>query len=64
MMAGVTVRIPGTAGIIEAKQALMAQAVAHQFNLVTALPAAAPDLLVRKPSAGDRGKPLETARLA
>jgi hypothetical protein len=59
-MAGVSVKIPGTAGIIEAKAALMAQAVQHQWNIVTA----APEEKVRRPSAGDLGKRLETARLA
>ena len=63
-MAGVAVNIPGTAGIVEAKAALMAQAVERQFNIVTASPTAAPDLLVRKPSAGDLGRRLQTARLA
>jgi Asp/Glu/hydantoin racemase len=59
-MAGVRVTIPGVAGIVEAKAALMAQAVAHQFNIVTA----APEQKVRQPSAGDIGKRLQTARLA
>src|ERR1700682_5384777 len=54
-MGGVAVYIPGTAGIVEAKAALMAQAVQHQFNIATTLPAAAPDLLVRNRSAGDLG---------
>jgi hypothetical protein len=62
-MAGVAIRLPGVAGIIEAMAALMAQAVAHQFNVVTAAPAA-PNDTVRKPSAGDLGKTLQTARLA
>lgn len=63
-MANVQIKIPGVAGIIEAKQALMAQAVAHQFSLITDAPPAAPEQKVRQPSAGDVGKPLQTARLA
>jgi hypothetical protein len=59
-MAGFPVRIPGQAGIIEAKAARMAQAVQHQWNIVTA----APEEKVRWPSAGDLGKRLQTARPA
>jgi hypothetical protein len=62
-MAGVTVRIPGQANIIETKAALMSPAVAHQFSVITGAPAA-PNDKVRKPSAGDIGKRLQTARLA
>jgi hypothetical protein len=58
MMAGI--RIPGTAGVIEARQAQLAQVVAEQFNIVTAAPQAKP----RRASAGDLGKRLTTARLA
>jgi hypothetical protein len=47
-MAGVTVRIPGQANIIETKAALMSQAVAHQFSVITGAPAA-PNDKVRKP---------------
>jgi hypothetical protein len=49
------VNIPGTAGIVEAKAALMAQAVQHQWNIVTA----APEKEGRWPSAGDLGKRLQ-----
>lgn len=59
-MAGFTVKLPGQAGIIEAKATLMAQAVAHQLNIVTATP----EEKVHQPSAGDIGKRLQTARLA
>jgi len=59
-MAGFSVRIPGQTNIVETKAAMLAQAVAHQFNIVTA----APEEKVRWPSAGDLGKRLETARLA
>jgi hypothetical protein len=48
------------AGVVEAKAALMAQAVQQQWNIVTA----APEEKVRWPSAGDPGKRLQTARLA
>jgi hypothetical protein len=58
-MAGITVQIPGTANVIEARQQLMNQAVAEQFNIFSP----APDTKVRGPSAGDLGKPLTTARL-
>lgn len=66
MMAGVTVTIPGIAAIDEAKQALMAQAVAEQFNIVTANPPAStdPNDQLRRPSVGDLGRPLQTVRLA
>jgi hypothetical protein len=47
------------AGWIEAKKARLATAVQHQFNIVTA----APQAKVRRPSAGDLGKRLQTARL-
>jgi hypothetical protein len=59
-MAGVAVNIPGTAGIVEAKATLMAQAVQQQWNIATA----APEEKVRWPSAGDLGKRLQSARLA
>jgi hypothetical protein len=62
-MAGFTIRIPGQANLVETKAATLAQAVAHQFNLVTATPAT-PNDKVRRPSAGDLGRPLQTARLA
>jgi hypothetical protein len=62
-MAGFSVRIPGTAGIIEAKRALMAQAVPHQFNIVTALPAAGPDLLVPTDDCAHTAKAQGTVRL-
>jgi hypothetical protein len=59
MMAGARIKIPGAAGIIEAKKALAA-AVQFHFNAATA----PPDQKVRRPSAGDLGKRLTTARLA
>jgi hypothetical protein len=62
-MAAVTVRVPGQAGIIEAKQAFLEQAVAHQFNTVTATPTD-PNDKARRPSVGDLGARLTTARLA
>jgi hypothetical protein len=60
-MAGITVQIPGTANLIESRQALMNQAIAEQFNIVTATPS--PDAKVRPPSASNLGRPLTTARL-
>jgi hypothetical protein len=59
-MAGVNVTIPGVAGTVEAKAALMDQAVRHHWNVITA----APEQRVRRPAAGDLGTPLQTARLA
>jgi hypothetical protein len=59
-MAGVKVTIPGVAGMIEHRQAVMAQAVAQSYDAVTAAIEAKP----RRPSAGDLGKRLTTARLA
>jgi hypothetical protein len=53
------VRIPGKAGIIEARKARFAAAVAHQFNVITA----PPKKKIRRPGAGDLGKRLQTARL-
>ena len=47
-MLGVSVKIPGTAGIVEAKKARLAAAVEHQFNIVTAAP--------RKAPPGERGR--------
>jgi hypothetical protein len=55
-----SIRIPGTAGVIEARKAQLAATVAHHFALVTATPQEKP----RRPSAGDAGKRLATARLA
>jgi hypothetical protein len=59
-MAGVAVYIPGTAGIVDAKAARLAQAVQYHWIVATAPPAKQ----VRWPSAGDLGKRLQTARLA
>jgi hypothetical protein len=56
----VPLKIPGQAGIVEAKKARLAAAVQWQWNVVTATPQAKP----RRPSAGDLGKRLQTARLA
>ena len=56
-MAGI--KIPGTAGIVEAKKALMAAAVQHQWNVYTATPQATQ----RRAGAGDLGR-LQTVRLA
>jgi hypothetical protein len=55
-MAGV--KIPGT-GTVEAKAARIAQAVQHHWNIATA----PPTKKIRRPSAGDIGKRLQTARL-
>jgi hypothetical protein len=57
-MAGVRIKIPGTAGIVEAKAARIAQAVQWHWNIATAPPAKK----IRWPSAGDF-KRLQTARL-
>ena len=59
-MAGVRIKIPGPAGTVEAKAARIAQAIQHHWNVVTATPQAKPP---RRPSAGDLGKRLQTARL-
>ncbi len=59
-MASVRVQIPGRADTVQAKAALMAQVVQHQWNVVTATPQAKP----RRPSASNIGRPLTTARLA
>jgi hypothetical protein len=59
-MAGVRIKIPGTAGIVEAKAARIAQAVCQSWQIVTAKP----KKKVRWPSAGDLGRRLQTARLA
>ena len=59
-MAGVSVKIPGTAGIVEAKAAQLAAAVQFHWDVATA----PPEKKVRWPSAGDLGKRLQTARLA
>jgi hypothetical protein len=53
-MAGVPAKIPGTAGIVEAKAARVAQAVQWHWNVATA----PPERKVRWPSAGDLGKPI------
>jgi hypothetical protein len=58
-MAPVRIKIPGTAGIVEAKKARMDRAVRQAWNAVTATPGQK----VRKPSAGNLGKRLQTARL-
>jgi hypothetical protein len=58
-MAGVRIKIPGTAGTVEAKAARIAQAVQYHWNVATAKP----EKKVRWPSAGDLGKRLQTARL-
>jgi hypothetical protein len=58
-----SVQIPGTANVIEARQQLMNQAIAEQFNIVTATPAGNPDTVLRPPSASNLGRPLTTARL-
>jgi hypothetical protein len=55
----IRITIPGTAGIVEAKKALMAAAVQWHWNVATAPPVKK----VRWPSAGDLGKRLQTARL-
>jgi hypothetical protein len=55
MMPSATIKIPGQAGIIEARKALLAQAVQVSWNAVKAEP--------RRQSAGDLGKRLQTARL-
>jgi hypothetical protein len=59
-MASVKITIPGTAGIVESKKARLAAAVQWQWNVATA----PPEKKVRRPSAGDLGKRLTTARLA
>jgi hypothetical protein len=50
---------PGTAGIVEAKEARLAAAVQWHWNLATA----PPEKKVRRPSAGDLGRRLSTVRL-
>lgn len=62
-MAGI--RLPGAAGTIESRKQLMAQVVAQHFAIATAQPAPTATLeqKVRRPSAGDLGKRLTTARL-
>jgi hypothetical protein len=59
-MAGIPLKIPGTANIAEGNAAQMAAAIQWSFNTVTAPPIKP----VRWPSAGDLGKRLQTARLA
>jgi hypothetical protein len=59
-MAGVKITIPGVGGQIEAKKARIDAAVKWQRNLATA----SPEKKVRRPSAGNLGKRLTTARLA
>jgi len=56
----VPLKIPGPAGIVEAKAARIAQAVQYHWNVATA----PPTKKVGWPSAGDLGKRLRTARLA
>jgi hypothetical protein len=56
-----SIKIPGAAGVIEAKAARLNQIVAEQFDIVNATPQ--PEQKVRRPSAGDLGRPLTTARL-
>jgi hypothetical protein len=58
-MASVRVKIPGIGGQIEAKKARIDAAVKWHWNLATA----PPEKIVRRPSAGDLGKRLQTARL-
>jgi hypothetical protein len=58
-MAPVRIKIAGTAGVVEAKKARMAQAVRQSWNIVTATPAQKV-----RPTAGNLGKRLQTARLA
>jgi hypothetical protein len=64
-MAGVQVTIPGQAGVLESRQALMNQAIAEQFNIFSPppVPNGTPDARVRQPSARDLGRPLTTTRL-
>jgi hypothetical protein len=61
MAADVTVSIPGTIGMFEAKAAQLAAAVEWHFNMAT-LPTAQPT--PRRPATGDLARPLQTARLA
>jgi hypothetical protein len=56
---GQGIKIAGTAGIVESKKARMDRAVRQAWNIVTATPAK----IQRKPSAGNLGKRLQTARL-
>jgi hypothetical protein len=58
-MAGVRVTIPGVGGQIEARKARIDAAVKFHWNLATVKP----EKKVRRPSAGDLGKRLTTARL-
>jgi hypothetical protein len=60
MMAGVKITIPGVGGQIEAKKARIDAAVKFHWNLATATP----EKKVRRPSAGDLGKRLETTPLS
>jgi hypothetical protein len=57
LMAGVGIRIPGQAGLAQARKARMAAAIRWQWNVATA----PPEKKIRWPSAGDLGKRLTTA---
>jgi hypothetical protein len=68
---GISLKIPGTAGIVEKRQALLPQSVLDQFaNLAMAVPIPAtlsPDAnadKLRRPSVGDLGKRLTPIGLA
>jgi hypothetical protein len=86
-MAGITVQVPGQAGILESRQTLMGAAIRQQFSIFSTPATPAPDPVpapgtnvppafapapdpdpnapgsVRRPMAGDIGKPLMTTRL-
>jgi hypothetical protein len=60
-MAGVNVKVPGVAGIIESRKAVLAQSVAQQFANLPPIAAplpTTPDDRMRRPMAGDLGKRL------
>ena len=72
MMAGVRVTIPGIGGQVEAKKASMAAAVVQSWNAMHAPPQPpqamplwkqADEAKIRRPSAGDLGKRLQTEPL-
>jgi hypothetical protein len=64
-MAGVNVKLPGVAGVIEARQQLMAQAVADQFANFSPMTVPVPNSeKLRRPMAGDLGKRLTPIGLA
>jgi hypothetical protein len=63
LMASVTVRVPGQAGVVEAKAAQLAAAVQWHWNAASGPVTALPQAMPRRPSAGDLGRPLQTARL-